>query len=511
MIYTNKKELIGMLGMNESRIVCGGVIFIKVIMLNIAACLLLCGCGPTIYSITKNDHSVVKNIDKSEDGVPIVTYLYGCENYNTVFVDRDKNYWLFCQSSFDTSFVELVKAGPGLEKQQIYQFNSAKYKDVSKMIETMMMLPKVACKGPGICFMSPYNKNLLKLTIEKSTHKSWLEYNYLATDGPLLPPKKLIINSCKGASDKVLMDNLDGTVTDNDSGLTWRRCAFGKLWDKQNMKCSGSAINLSWDQAIGVALEDSFAGYQDWRVPTEQEFNSLIPKNCNNCLELRRVMSFVFMGYESSYAYGDAHWLADNSSDLKNPAHANLEVSLGLGGCSPVSRQLRPFAEKPVMLVRGGQVQNAWIAAKDSIPYGSKVNEESRKEAAVYWGAVNKKVKDFFASVNNSSTANENIDFVLIDANVVAGFSSCTVTDYSISNLNGRPDSDSPGNISDDRHAIHKGYSGGLAGKYRWSAKFNCGKQYCGGVFSISGTKRNVKINFYDSDCSLSGTSASEF
>ncbi|NVN99065.1 MAG: sel1 repeat family protein [Geobacteraceae bacterium] len=105
--------------------------------------------------------------------------------------------------------------------------------------------------------------------------------------------------------------------------------------------------------------------------------------------------------------------------------------------------------------------------------------------------------------VNEAVDDRNSIKFVNVSADVTAGFSSCMVTDFSMSNLNGRSDSDSPGNISNNRHyaAVHKGYNGGIAGRYRWSAKFNCGNEYCGGVVSISGAKSSAKINFYK-DCS---------
>lgn len=114
--------------------------------------------------------------------------------------------------------------------------------------------------------------------------------------------------------------------------------------------------------------------------------------------------------------------------------------------------------------------------------------------------------------VNEVVNEKNSIKFVNVSADVSAGFSSCMVTDFSMSNLNGRSDGHSPGNISNNKHyaAIHKGYTGGIAGSYRWSAKFSCGNEYCGGVVSISGTKSSAKINFYK-DCSSNGSGIYEF
>lgn len=56
-------------------------------------------------------------------------------------------------------------------------------------------------------------------------------------------------------------DNGDGTVTDNITGLMW----------KQNM---GDKVTL--EEAYQLAAESTFAGYDDWRVPTIKELYSLI-------------------------------------------------------------------------------------------------------------------------------------------------------------------------------------------------------------------------------------------
>ncbi len=78
-------------------------------------------------------------------------------------------------------------------------------------------------------------------------------------------------------------DNGDGTVTDSDTGLMWKRCSEGKVWDWAG--CAGAASPLTWLGALEwVAQVNStggFAGYTDWRVPNVKELNSIMEEQCN--------------------------------------------------------------------------------------------------------------------------------------------------------------------------------------------------------------------------------------
>ncbi|MBS4097971.1 MAG: DUF1566 domain-containing protein [Sulfuricella sp.] len=66
----------------------------------------------------------------------------------------------------------------------------------------------------------------------------------------------------------------DGTVTDTRTGLMWMRCALGQTWD--GTACAGEAKGCSWGEAM--ALRHSFAGYDDWRLPSIDELKSIVDK-----------------------------------------------------------------------------------------------------------------------------------------------------------------------------------------------------------------------------------------
>ena len=75
--------------------------------------------------------------------------------------------------------------------------------------------------------------------------------------------------------------NNDGTVNDNKTDLTWKKCSEGQSGADCN---NGSAILYTWQaalqQAQSVNNNGGFAEYQDWRLPNIKELNSIIEEQC---------------------------------------------------------------------------------------------------------------------------------------------------------------------------------------------------------------------------------------
>ncbi|WP_462157397.1 Lcl C-terminal domain-containing protein [Pseudoalteromonas sp. GB56] len=74
--------------------------------------------------------------------------------------------------------------------------------------------------------------------------------------------------------------NLDGTVVDTQTGLMWQRCSYGQSFDADTQSCTGSAQQLTWQQALQSAQDDSFAQYDDWLLPNAKELASIVEHNC---------------------------------------------------------------------------------------------------------------------------------------------------------------------------------------------------------------------------------------
>jgi Protein of unknown function (DUF1566) len=78
---------------------------------------------------------------------------------------------------------------------------------------------------------------------------------------------------------RYVMSN-DGTVLDKQTGLTWKRCSEGQIWEYG--LCTGSFTYMDWETALQTAENTVFAGKNDWRVPNLKELYSLIEERCHS-------------------------------------------------------------------------------------------------------------------------------------------------------------------------------------------------------------------------------------
>ena len=67
--------------------------------------------------------------------------------------------------------------------------------------------------------------------------------------------------------------NENGTVTDDLTGLIWQRCSLGQTLT--GTSCEGRLSLNNWAQALQKAEDNSFANYNDWRLPNVKELLSL--------------------------------------------------------------------------------------------------------------------------------------------------------------------------------------------------------------------------------------------
>lgn len=67
-------------------------------------------------------------------------------------------------------------------------------------------------------------------------------------------------------------DNNNGTVTDPQTQLMWMRCSVGQEW--QGKTCTGN--NQRYKHNAAKYLELNFAGFSDWRLPTQAELRSIV-------------------------------------------------------------------------------------------------------------------------------------------------------------------------------------------------------------------------------------------
>lgn len=69
----------------------------------------------------------------------------------------------------------------------------------------------------------------------------------------------------------------NGTVTDRETGLMWKRCGEGH----SGQDCEGSIVWFYWKDAMQAAASSNFAGYSDWRLPNVKELQGLVETGCH--------------------------------------------------------------------------------------------------------------------------------------------------------------------------------------------------------------------------------------
>lgn len=70
----------------------------------------------------------------------------------------------------------------------------------------------------------------------------------------------------------------NGTVTDTRTGLMWRQCSLGRVWEEG--RCVGDAGTYAWDRTESALTlvndEGGLSGHTDWRLPSLVELLTLV-------------------------------------------------------------------------------------------------------------------------------------------------------------------------------------------------------------------------------------------
>jgi hypothetical protein len=90
-------------------------------------------------------------------------------------------------------------------------------------------------------------------------------------------------------------DNIDGTVTDNYTGLLWKKCPQGI----SGYECQyGAATQRVWSEAKKECENLNFAGKTGWRLPTLKELQSIVDSQKSPSINL------IFGGTDDAYWTG---------------------------------------------------------------------------------------------------------------------------------------------------------------------------------------------------------------
>lgn len=141
--------------------------------------------------------------------------------------------------------------------------------------------PDLACSDEcNATYIKGSTVSLLAAPSENSVFAGWsgdVQGGELACSVFMDAAKKVVANfSLIARQEKRIgpfVDNCDGTVTDTRTGLMWIRFVEGQDY-------LGQAKGFTFDQAN--AMSRDFAGYNDWRLPTIDELQTIIEKSRSN-------------------------------------------------------------------------------------------------------------------------------------------------------------------------------------------------------------------------------------
>lgn len=185
------------------------------------------------------------------------------------------------------------------------------------------------------------------------------------------------------------LDNMDGTVTDTRTGLSWMRCSVGQTWDGST--CIGKAGSYKWVDANNLAIK--YAGRNDWRLPSLDELDGILDRSRKG----PAINISTFPGTPSAYFWSStcptisrAYSLDfDNRGSISKSHDLESHVRLVCGSIMPVPPvTIEPVEINPIESVAScdvsmdfDSIENATMKGGESafIFYLSITNNQSKQ------------------------------------------------------------------------------------------------------------------------------------
>ncbi|WP_295391939.1 DUF1566 domain-containing protein [uncultured Thiodictyon sp.] len=137
------------------------------------------------------------------------------------------------------------------------------------------------------------------------------------------------------------IDNGDGTVTDKETKLQWKRCSQGQYWSGDT--CIGTGYGTSYQDAVSIAYQARYAGKDDWRTPEIWELGSIVELAC----AMPSIDAAIFPGTSA----GEYQTTGSDSIDFREGILTNRRIGLK-------ERQIK------LRLVRGREVTPVCVMSK---------------------------------------------------------------------------------------------------------------------------------------------------
>jgi serine/threonine-protein kinase len=110
----------------------------------------------------------------------------------------------------------------------------------------------------------------------------------------------------QGSFENILIDNNDGTVTDEATGLMWQKSGS-----------PSSSGNSSANKYIKQLNRKRFAGHSDWRMPTVEELASLLEKSVKSGVHIapvfdnKQIKCWTIDKCDPGYSAMSGAWIVD--------------------------------------------------------------------------------------------------------------------------------------------------------------------------------------------------------
>ncbi|CAB9540300.1 hypothetical protein [uncultured Gammaproteobacteria bacterium] len=133
-------------------------------------------------------------------------------------------------------------------------------------------------------------------------------------------------------------DHGDGTVTDKQTTLMWKKCIQGL---SGNDCSTGTSNKYYWTQALQLG-GSSFSSYSDWRLPNKKELTSLLARRCRE----PSINESVFPNVPTT----DSNFWSSSPANIEN-----VGVSLMVNFSYSLENRIARDKSYYVRLVRSGQ------------------------------------------------------------------------------------------------------------------------------------------------------------
>ncbi len=88
-----------------------------------------------------------------------------------------------------------------------------------------------------------------------------------------------VTNVVPSSDSERFVDNEDGTISDNKTGLVWQKCNYGLTFS--DGICGGSTEVMTWGEALQIESDIDASDEYVWRVPTIKELHSITERACS--------------------------------------------------------------------------------------------------------------------------------------------------------------------------------------------------------------------------------------